>query len=36
MAFDDENGSILALAAADYLTKDRDSNGIGLFIEKFV
>ena len=31
-----ENGSIHAKTAADYVTKDRDSNGIGLFIEKFV
>lgn len=31
-----ENGSIRALAAADYVTKDKDSNGIGVFIEKFV
>ena len=31
-----ENGSKHAKDAADYITKDRDSNGIGLFIEKFI
>ena len=31
-----ENGSIHAKDAADYVTKDRDSNGIGVFIEKFI
>lgn len=31
-----ENGSIHAKKAADYVTKDKDSNGIGLYIEKFI
>ena len=31
-----ENGSKHAKDAADYITKDRDSNGIGVFIEKFI
>ena len=31
-----ENGSKHAKDVADYITKDRDSNGIGLFIEKFI
>ena len=31
-----ENGSIHAKDAADYVTKDKDSNGIGVFIEKFI
>ena len=31
-----ENGSIHAKDAADYVTKDKDSNGIGVFIDKFI
>ena len=31
-----ENGSIHAKAVANYVTEDKDSNGIGLFIEKFI
>lgn len=30
------NGSIHAKAVANYVTEDKDSNGIGLFIEKFI
>lgn len=31
-----ENGSIHAKAVANYVTEDKDSNGIGVFIEKFI
>ena len=30
------HGSIHAKAVANYVTEDKDSNGIGLFIEKFI
>lgn len=30
------NGSIHAKAVANYVTEDKDSNGIGIFIEKFI
>ena len=30
------NGAIHAKAVANYVTEDKDSNGIGLFIEKFI
>ena len=30
------NGSIHAKAVANYVTEDKDSNGIGVFIEKFI
>lgn len=31
-----ENGSIHAKTVANYITEDKDSNGIGVFIEEFI